>query len=64
MGRKIKIERSDILVKYGYERVDVTFSKNSDLEMELYKFVKEQGKLIGNGRYIKQLIQKEMGANK
>lgn len=52
------------MVKYGYERVDVTFSKNSDLEMELYKFVKEQGKLIGNGRYIKQLIQKEMGANK
>lgn len=26
------------MVKKGYERVDVTFSKTSDIEMQLYKY--------------------------
>ena len=48
------------LVKKEYERIDCTFSKNSELEMKLYNHAKEQGKLIGKGKYIKQLILNDM----
>ena len=30
------------MVKKGYERVDVTFSKTSDVEMKLYKYIEEK----------------------
>ena len=33
------------MVKKGYERVDVTFSKLSDIEMQLYKYIEEKGSL-------------------
>lgn len=48
------------MVKKGYERVDVTFSKASDIEMQLYKYIEEKGQLIGKGKYIKQLILEDM----
>lgn len=48
------------MVKKGYERIDVTFSKLSELEMELYKYIEEKGELIGKGKYIKQLILEDM----
>lgn len=48
------------MVKKGYEHIDVTFSITNELEMELYKHMIKKGELIGNGKYIKQLIQEDM----
>lgn len=46
--------------KNNYERIEVTFSKDNQLEMDIYKFVLEQSKLIGKGKYVKNLIYNEM----
>lgn len=48
------------MVKKGYEHVDVTFSKNNELEMELYKYIIEKGVIVGSGKYLKQLIYEDM----
>lgn len=48
------------MVKKGYERIDITFSKNSEIEMQLYKYIEAKGELIGKGKYIKQLILEDM----
>lgn len=42
-----------------YERVEVTFNKNSKLEMELYEYLVKKSELVGKGKYIKILLQKE-----
>lgn len=57
---RIVYYRGGVMVKKGYERVDVTFSKTSDIEMQLYKYIEEKGQLIGKGKYIKQLILEDM----
>lgn len=48
------------MVSDKYERVDVTFAKNSELEMKLYEHIKKQGVLVGYGKYVKQLILEDM----
>lgn len=42
-----------------YERVEVTFSKESKLEMDLYEYLLKESELVGKGKYIKLLIQKD-----
>lgn len=48
------------MVKKEYERIDVTFSKKSELEMKIYNHAIKKGELIGSGKYIKQLIYDDM----
>lgn len=45
--------------KDNYERIELTFSKDNKLEMDVYKFILEQSKMIGKGRYVKNLIYEE-----
>lgn len=46
--------------KVDYERIELTFAKDNDLEMEIYKYIKNKSKLLGKGKYIKNLIYGEM----
>lgn len=46
-----------------YERVEVTFNKESKLEMDLYEYLLKESELVGKARYIKLLIQKEKAGN-
>lgn len=46
--------------KDNYERIELTFSKDNELEMDIYKFILKQSKLIGKGKYVKNLIYEEM----
>lgn len=46
-----------------YERVEVTFNKDSKVEMELYEYLVKQSEIVGKGKYIKLLIQKEKNLN-
>ncbi|WP_443662429.1 hypothetical protein [Clostridium sp.] len=48
------------LKKDNYERIEITFSKDNKLEMDVYKFILEQSKMTGKGRYIKNLIYENM----
>lgn len=50
--------------KRDYERIDVTFSKTNDIEMEIYKYLIDKSKFLGKGKYIKNLIYKEMKGKK
>lgn len=47
------------MAKKEYERVEVTFSKSNDEEMELLKHLNMKSKLLGKGKYIKMLIYKD-----
>lgn len=42
-----------------YKRVEVTFSKKQEVDMEIYNYLLESGKVIGNGPYIKQLLYED-----
>ncbi|MEY8001632.1 hypothetical protein AB8U03_15790 [Clostridium sp. Mt-5] len=46
--------------KGNYERVELTFSKDNKIEMDIYKFILEKSNLIGKGKYVKNLIYEEM----
>jgi len=46
--------------KDNYERVELTFSKDNKLEIDVYKFILEQSQMIGKSRYVKNLIYEEM----
>jgi len=46
--------------KGNYERVELTFSKENSLEMDVYKFILEQSKLIGKSRYVKNQMYEIM----
>lgn len=48
------------LKKDNYERIEITFSKDNKLEMDVYKFILEQSKMIGKGRYVKNIIYENM----
>lgn len=41
------------------KKVSVSF-KDTELEKEIYEYLEEKAKLIGNSNYIKQLIYSEM----
>lgn len=43
-----------------YERVEVTFSKQDEFEMKLYEYLENKSKVLGRGKYLKQLLYKEM----
>lgn len=42
--------------KDNYERIEITFSKENQIEMDLYNFILEQSKVLGKGKYVKNLI--------
>jgi hypothetical protein len=44
----------------NYERVEVTFSKTDETEVELYEYLLNKSKIIGRTNYIKQLIYEDM----
>jgi len=46
--------------KDNYERIEITFAKDNQIEMDVYKFILEQSGIIGKGKYVKNLIYKEM----
>ncbi len=46
--------------KNNYERIELTFSKDNQIEMDLYKFILEHSKVIGKGKYIKNIIYEIM----
>lgn len=46
--------------KDNYERIEITFAKDNEAEMDVYKFILEQSKLLGRGKYMKNLIYGEM----
>ncbi|MCB2309038.1 hypothetical protein LGL08_20250 [Clostridium estertheticum] len=48
--------------KENYERIEITFSKLNESEIEVYKFILEQSKMLGKGKYIKNLIYEKMKA--
>lgn len=52
------------MVKKGYKNIDITFSVKNEIEMEMYKWIEEQGKVIGKSKYIKQLIFNKMQEGK
>lgn len=37
----------------NYERVEVTFSKNNEVEKDLFKYLEEKARIIGKGTYLK-----------
>lgn len=41
------------------ERINISF-KDTDIDKEILKFLREESKLLGVSTYIKQLIYKEM----
>lgn len=44
----------------GYDRVEVTFSKTNEKDIQLYKHLENESEIIGKGKYIKTLIHKDM----
>lgn len=46
--------------KYSYEKAEATFNVDNELDMELYKYLLEQSKVIGKSNFIKQLIYEKM----
>lgn len=46
--------------KYEYEKAEATFNINDELDMEIYKFLLENSKVIGKSNYIKQLLYEKM----
>ena len=44
-------------------KVGISFKENVE-ELELYKFLKEKGEIMGESAYIKLLLQKEMQKEK
>ena len=42
-----------------YEVVEVRFNKSDELNMKLYEYLEEQGKVIGKHNYILQLIYED-----
>ena len=43
-----------------YEKAEVTFNTNDDLDMEIYKHLLEQSVVIGKSNYLKQLAYRDM----
>jgi hypothetical protein len=44
----------------NYDRAEITFGKNNELEQELYAHLIEMSKVIGKGSYLKQLLYEDM----
>ena len=46
--------------KYLYEKAETTFNVNDELDMQIFKFLLENSKVIGKSSYIKQLLYEKM----
>lgn len=46
--------------KYHYEKAEVTFNTNDELDIEIYNFLLEHSKIIGKSNYLKQLVYEKM----
>lgn len=42
-----------------YECIELRFAKNDNLQMDMWKYIEEQGKVIGKHNYIMQLIYED-----
>lgn len=45
--------------KERYECIELRFNKYDELNMNLYRYLEEQGKVIGKHNYIMQLIYED-----
>ncbi|EKY26591.1 hypothetical protein [Clostridium celatum] len=45
--------------KERYEYLELRFTKSDDLQMKLWDYLEEQGKVIGKHNYIMQLIYED-----
>lgn len=45
--------------KGNYERVEVTFGKDDDFDIELFKYLESKAKVMGKGTYLKQLLYED-----
>lgn len=52
------------MTKKEYERVDVTFSKKNEIEIELYKYIEENAGILGKAKFIKQVLLDKMNQDK
>ncbi len=46
--------------KYKYEKAEVTFNIEDELDMDIYNFLLENSKVIGKSNYLKQLLYEKM----
>ncbi|WP_346935294.1 hypothetical protein [Clostridium sp.] len=46
--------------KYRYEKAEVTFNIEDELDMDIYNFLLENSKVIGKSNYLKQLVYEKM----
>lgn len=46
--------------KYKYEKAEVTFKVEEELDIKLYKHVLKKSVIIGKSNYLKQLIYEDM----
>lgn len=46
--------------KYSYEKAEVTFNIEDQLDMQIYNFLVDNSKVIGKSNYLKQLVYEKM----
>lgn len=52
------------MVKKGYEKIDLAFSKNNEKEMELYKWIEDKCGILNKSTLIKQMLYEIMVKDK
>ncbi|WP_302782886.1 hypothetical protein [Clostridium saudiense] len=52
------------MVKGKYERIEITFNKDDEYEMELYKYIIKNSNKIGKAKWLKNLVRKDIEATK
>ncbi len=52
------------MVKGKYERIEITFNKDDEYEIELYKYIIKNSNKIGKAKWLKNLVRKDMEATK
>lgn len=48
------------MVKGKYERIEITFNKDDEYEMELYNFIIKKSDKVGKAKWLKNLVRKEI----
>ena len=56
--------RGGELVKGKYERIEITFNKDDEYEIELYNYIIKNSNKIGKAKWIKNLVRKEMSKDR
>lgn len=46
--------------EYKYEKAEVTFNVKDELDMQIYKFLVDNSKVIGKSNYLKQILYEKM----